>query len=80
MKKDKKRIFLNTIFWGFALWFVGYMLGILLFAIVPATLIGWIIMPIGITITLWVLFKKNERESLKRYPTTFISGRSIVKT
>jgi hypothetical protein len=40
------------------LWLIGYGLGIVLFAVVPPALLGWMIMPIGIAITLWVLFKK----------------------
>jgi Ca2+/Na+ antiporter len=34
---------------------------------VPTHLIGWIIMPIGIVITLWVLLKKIKTETLKYY-------------
>lgn len=53
--------------WGFVLWLVGYILGIVLFVIVPNSLIGWIIMPIGTVITLWVLFKKVKSKTLKSY-------------
>lgn len=44
--------------WGLALWFIGYLLGMILFFIVPPTFLGWVIMPIGVAMTLWVLFKK----------------------
>lgn len=44
--------------WGFTLWLVGYLLGIVLFFLVPHWLLGWILMPIGIVLTAWVLFKK----------------------
>ena len=44
--------------WGLALWFIGYLLGVVLFFVVPPALLGWAIMPIGIALTLWVLFKK----------------------
>ena len=30
-------------------------------------MIGWIIMPIGVVLTLWVLFKKIKGDSLKYY-------------
>ena len=50
--------------WGFALWLIGYVLGIALFAIVPPNLLGWIIMPIGIVVALWVLLKKVKGDSL----------------
>ena len=53
--------------WGFVLWFIGYVLGIVLFAFVPASLIGWIIMPIGTVITLWVAFRKVKGNTLVYY-------------
>lgn len=34
---------------------------------VPPNLIGWVIMPIGILITFWVLFKKIISNSIKYY-------------
>jgi hypothetical protein len=59
---EKIKILKNTLFWGFILWLIGWFLGVVLFMVVPANLIGWVITPIGIIITLWVLFKKIERE------------------
>ena len=53
--------------WGFILWLIGYALGIMLFAVVPASMIGWVITPIGIIIALWVLIKKVKGDSLKYY-------------
>ncbi len=53
--------------WGIALWFIGYVLGFVLFAIVPASMIGWVIMPIGVIITLWVLLKKVKGNSFLHY-------------
>ena len=53
--------------WGIGLWFIGYVLGFLLFAFVPQSLLGWVIMPIGVVITLWVLFKKIKSISIKYY-------------
>lgn len=44
--------------WGCALWLFGYILGILLYPVVPLTYLGWVISPIGILATLWVLWKK----------------------
>lgn len=49
----------NIVGFGVLLWFIGYLLGILFFMIVPSSLIGWFISPIGIAITLWVLMKKS---------------------
>ncbi len=53
--------------WGFMLWFIGYVLGIVLFPIVPNSLLGWTIMPIGILVTLWVLLKKVKVDSFRYY-------------
>lgn len=53
--------------WGFILWLIGYVLGIILFAFVPAALIGWLITPIGIVMTLLVLFKKIKAQKLNYY-------------
>jgi len=67
MEKDKKKIFLNTVLWGFLLWLFGYILGFVFFAFVPKDVIGWYIMPLGLIATLWVLFKKIKRESFQCY-------------
>ena len=67
MEINKGKIFINTIFWGFILWFFGYILGFVFFALVPKEYIGWYIMPFGIIATLWVLFKKIKREEFMCY-------------
>jgi hypothetical protein len=43
--------------WGFLLWLIGYLLGFVFFAFVPAVLIGWYVMPFGFAITCVVLWK-----------------------
>jgi len=53
--------------WGIGLWAIGYILGIVLFMAVPPALLGWVIMPIGIVITLWVLLKKIKATSFNYY-------------
>ena len=53
--------------WGFVLWLIGYLLGILFFMFVPVAMIGWFITPIGIAITLWVLFKKITSDKLEYF-------------
>lgn len=53
--------------WGFALWLIGYALGFVFFALVPPDMIGWVIMPIGTVIALWVAFKKVKGDSFKYY-------------
>jgi hypothetical protein len=62
-----KNNFINFIVWGFTIWLIGYILGIVLFFFVPNNLIGWVIMPIGIAITLWILLKKIQNSSLKYF-------------
>lgn len=57
----------DTFVWGFLLWLVGYVLGIVLFMILPSSMIGWVIMPVGIAMTLWVLLKKIKIDSFKSY-------------
>jgi hypothetical protein len=62
-----KQFYKDALGWGFVLWFIGYLLGIILFFVVPISMIGYIIMPIGIIITLWVLLKKVKGDSLQYY-------------
>lgn len=66
-KDMMKQLLKNAFLWGFILWLIGYVLGIVLFFIVPPELIGWIISPIGILITLWVLIKKVKLHSFQQY-------------
>jgi len=62
-----KQLYKDAFGWGFILWFIGYSLGILLFTVVPISVIGWIIMPVGTIITIWVLLKKVKADSLQYY-------------
>jgi len=62
-----KQLLRDALGWGFLLWLIGYAFGIILHFAVPSALIGWIIMPIGIFITLWVLYKKVGAKTLGYY-------------
>jgi hypothetical protein len=62
-----KQLLKDSLVWGFILWFIGYVLGIVFFIFVPQNLIGWVIMPIGTIIILWVLFKKIKGDSFEYY-------------
>jgi len=62
-----KQVLKDTLGWGSVLWLIGYVLGMMLFALVPASLIGWIIAPIGAAIALWVAFKKVKGDTLRYY-------------
>ncbi len=73
-----KKVLMDSFGWGFILWLVGYLLGIILFALVKPGLIGWFIMPIGILITLFVLLKKVKSSSLKYYLLISISWMLIA--
>ena len=52
-----KQFFKDALLWGFILWLIGYVLGITFFMIMPPNLIGWVITPIGIIITIWAAWK-----------------------
>ena len=57
----------DSIGWGFLLWFIGYILGIVLFMVVPPDMIGWVLSPFATLFTLWVLFKKIKQNQFKYY-------------
>ncbi|NTU72687.1 hypothetical protein HGB07_00730 [Candidatus Roizmanbacteria bacterium] len=62
-----KQLIIDCLAWGLGLWFVGYVLGIVFFMIVPKDLIGWAILPFGVGMTLWVLLKKIKSQSFSYY-------------
>jgi len=62
-----KQILKDTIGWGFGLWLIGYALGFAFFVIVPPSILGWVIMPIGTIVTIWVLFRKVKSELFRYY-------------
>ncbi len=67
MFEMNRQLLKDSVGWGFVLWLVGYVLGILLFFAVPPSLLGWVIMPIGVIITLWVLLKRVKSGALQYY-------------
>ena len=54
----KLQILKQNLFWGFILWLIGWVLGVVLFMTPLKPIMGWVITPIGVAITLWVLIKK----------------------
>ena len=62
-----KQFYKDTLGWGFLIWLIGYVLGFVFFAILPASIIGWAIMPIGIIVTLLILYKKIKSDSFRHY-------------
>ena len=53
--------------WGVALWFIGYVLGIALYFLAPPSLIGWVILPIGVSLTWFVLWRFIDATRLENY-------------
>ena len=73
-----KQLLKLSVGWGLALWLIGYVLSFILFFIVPPSLIGWAIAPIGTAITLWVLFRKMRSESFGHYLVLSVAWTSIA--
>jgi len=63
----KKQFYIDAFGWGFVLWLIGYLLSMVLFFFIPTDMLGWVILPIGTIITLWVLFKKIRGNSFNYY-------------
>jgi hypothetical protein len=72
------RLLKDAFGWGLVLWLVGYALGVLLFALVPPALIGWIITPFGTAMTLWVAFKKISGDSPRYFTLVGLVWLSIA--
>ena len=66
-KLTSKQIILSNLFWGFILWLFGYILGFVFYAFVPKDQIGFYILPLGLALMLWVLFKKIHRDEFLCY-------------
>ena len=62
-----KQLLKDSVGWGFILWLIGYILGVVLFFVLPSSLIGWVIMPIGAVVTLWVLMKRVKVNLLQHF-------------
>lgn len=62
-----KQFLKDALLWGFILWLIGYGLGMALFFLVPASFIGWIIMPIGTALTILVAMKKIKGTTITYY-------------
>lgn len=62
-----KKFLLHSFGYGFLLWLFGYILGIIFYAFIPKDILGWVIMPFGIALTLWVLFKKIKSKSFEYF-------------
>jgi uncharacterized membrane protein len=73
-----KQLLKDSLGWGFILWLIGYVLGIILFFVLPPSIMGWVIMPIGILITVWVLLKKVQGDTFRYYMILAIAWTAIA--
>jgi hypothetical protein len=73
-----KQFYKDALGWGLILWLIGFAISIILFSFLPPSIIGWIIMPIGIVITLWVLIKKVKGDTLKYFALLAVSWTLIA--
>jgi uncharacterized membrane protein len=64
--------------WGAVLWLIGYALGVALIPFVPPSAVGWIILPIGVAITWWVLMSKVHEDAAMRYAAIAIVWTTIA--
>ena len=55
----------DVIGWGLGLWLIGYILGFVFFALVPPSVIGWWVMPLGIAATCLVLWRRVRVSELR---------------
>jgi len=74
----EKQIITDTIGWGFALWVIGYLLGILFFFALPSALIGWAILPVGVIVTLWVLLFRIREKNFRYYVLLAVTWTAIA--
>ena len=61
----QKFLMRDVLGWGVGLWFIGYVLGFVFYAFVPPAEIGWYVMPLGIAITLYVLWNYIRMQSMR---------------
>ncbi len=61
-----KQFYKDALGWGFVLWFIGYALGMIIFFIVPVSVVGGIY-GFWTAITLWVLLRKVKADSFQYY-------------
>ena len=62
-----KQFLKDSFGWGLMLWLIGYIMGIVFFFVFPPALIGWVILPFGFIVTLWVVLKKVKGDTLQYY-------------
>lgn len=63
----QKQLLKDSLGWGILLWLIGYLLGMVLFFVIPPSLIGWVISPIASVFTIWLLIKKIKGKTFSYY-------------
>ena len=74
----RRRLLKDSLGWGFLLWLLGYVLGVALFFALPPSMLGWVITPIVLVITVWVLLRRVNGESLGYYAIVAIVWTAIA--
>jgi len=64
---SKKQFLKDGLGWGFVLWLLGYVLGIIFFSLVPGRLIGWFVTPLGIAAAILVLRYRVRGTTMQYY-------------
>lgn len=62
-----RALLVQGVVWGFLLWLLGYVLGFAAYFLVPQDMIGWVVTPIGLAVTLWVAFRRVKGTTLAHY-------------
>jgi hypothetical protein len=63
----KTQLLKTSFRWGVVLWLIGYFLGMIFFVLLPPAAIGWVVMPLGLAITVWVLNRKISCHAWREY-------------
>jgi flagellar biosynthesis protein FliQ len=63
---------------GLVLWLMGYALSMVLFAFVPVSLIGWVILPIGTVVALFVAFAKVRGGTFRHFGVVALCWTAIA--
>lgn len=62
-----KSLLREGVLWGVLLWLFGYLLGFALYAVVPMHLLGWVVMPFALALTIWVALQRVHGATLGHY-------------
>ena len=75
---SSRDILRDALGWGVALLLFGYVLGVLLFFLVPTSMIGWVLSPVAVVVTLWVLMTRVRARTRQAYATVAVVWTAIA--